>query len=71
MKRLVSIVSVMTALALSSVAAAPASAGSISYFSATIECTNTSAGAKYTLTVKTSTQTYSQAFTIQKTTCAF
>jgi hypothetical protein len=58
MKRLVAILSVLTALALSSVAAAPASAGSVPYGGVTLSCVDTSGVAKYTLTYKTHSLTF-------------
>jgi hypothetical protein len=55
MKRLVAILSVVTALALSGVATAPALAGSYTYngFTATCENLSNPKAAKYTLTYKT------------------
>jgi hypothetical protein len=50
MKRLLATLSVLAALAVSAVAAVPASAAPITYDEFTLECTQTGAGAKYTLT---------------------
>jgi hypothetical protein len=49
MKRLLAAMSVLAALALSAVAAVPASAGSVSYDGVTLECKETGTGALYTL----------------------
>jgi hypothetical protein len=53
MTRLLATLSVLAALAVSAVAAVPASAEPISYDGVTLECAQTSAGAKYTLKYKT------------------
>jgi hypothetical protein len=53
MKRLLATLSVLAALAVSAVAAVPASAEGISYDGVTLKCTQTSEGAKYTLTYET------------------
>jgi hypothetical protein len=57
MKRLMAVLSMVTVLALS-VATAPVSAGTITYHGVTVTCVNTSDGAKYTVTFKGQTFTY-------------
>ena len=75
MKRPAATLSVLTALVLSGVAAAPTSASSISYgYGATLECepvTTPVAGAKYTLKFKLSGKAYEFARTIAGGTCWF
>jgi hypothetical protein len=53
MKRLLATLSVLAALAVSPVAAVPASAGTIEYDGASLTCVETSEGAQYTLKYKT------------------
>jgi hypothetical protein len=66
MKRLLAIPAVLAALALSSVAAAPASAVEVSHdgYSVTVTCTEANGAANYTVTVVTPTGSNSKTFAL-------
>ena len=70
MKRLFATLSVGTALVLSGVATAPASAGTVSYDGVTLECVQTTAGAaKYTLTYTLKGKTHEFTYTLPNAKC--
>jgi hypothetical protein len=66
MKRLLAIPAVLAALALSSVAAAPASAATVSHdgYSVTVTCTDATGVADYTVTIVTPQGSHSFTFAL-------
>jgi hypothetical protein len=67
MKRLLATLSVLAALAVSAVATVPATAEPIHYDGATLECEQTSGGAKYTLKYTLGTKTLELSHTFPGT----